>query len=102
MCDYIEVLFPERLRPDDITIIEKPDENHLGRAQLNKATIDDPYPQAPNSRPLNSWTGERLGFVADEELLELPAWDCYWLIPIASNSEPEASPGIAIITGKHR
>ena len=76
---FIEILFPEKLHPEDIIIIEQPDEDHLGQAQLHRAIIGQQNPDCPNSWPLNSWTGERLGYIATPDLLEFPAFDCYWL-----------------------
>jgi hypothetical protein len=76
---FIEILFEEDVHQDDLEIIARPTVQGPGRVRLNKAQIGPANPDAPNSAPLLSWTGAKIGFVAAAGLLEPPFTDCYWL-----------------------
>ncbi len=79
MCQFIEILDPNDLKDDDITIIQKPNSHRPGLAELNQATIGQAKPETPNSQQLKSWTGEPIGFVAHAHMIEAPFDNVYWL-----------------------
>jgi hypothetical protein len=76
---FIEILFPEEIRPEDLEIIAPASPNEPGRIRLGKAQVGPPHPSALNSAPLFSRTGAKIGFVAAADLLEPPFTSCYWL-----------------------
>ncbi len=66
---FLEILFTEALRPDDLEIIEQALPDQPGVARLNRAIIGQARPDAPNSAPLKSQSGDTIGFVASAELM---------------------------------
>ncbi|MBE7556800.1 MAG: hypothetical protein HS126_37635 [Anaerolineales bacterium] len=76
---FIEILFPEEIQPEDVEIIALATAREPGRVRLGKAQVGPPNPAAPNSAPLFSRTGAKIGFVASADLLEPPFSSCYWL-----------------------
>lgn len=76
---FIEILFPEEIKPEDLDIIAPATAKTPGRVRLGQAQVGRPNPAAPNSTPLLSRTGAKIGFVANADLLEPPFTSCYWL-----------------------
>lgn len=76
---FIEILFPEEIRPEDLETIAPATVRAPGRVRLGKAQVGPPNPAAPNSAPLFSRTGAKIGFVAAANLIEPPFTACYWL-----------------------
>ena len=76
---FIEILFPEDVRPEDLDVVTPAAAGQPGRVKLGQARMGKPHPNAPNSAPLFSRTGAKSGFVASAELSEPPYTHCYWL-----------------------
>jgi hypothetical protein len=76
---FIEILFPDEVQPDDLEILIPARAEKPGQVRLIQAQIGKPHPAAPNSAPLLSRTGAKIGFVAPAELIEAPFTNCYWL-----------------------
>jgi hypothetical protein len=88
---FIEILFPEEIQPDDLDVITPASPEAPGRVRLDQARIGPAQPAAPNSAPLLSRTGAKIGFVAAAELLEPPFSSCYWLEDPPTEAEKEES-----------
>ena len=86
---FIEILFPEEIQPEDLEIIALATVRAPGRVRLGKAQVGPSNPAAPNSAPLFSRTGAKIGFVASADLLEPPFSGCYWL-EAEESDEPSA------------
>lgn len=87
---FVEILFPEEIQPDDLDVITPATAQAPGRVRLGQARIGPAHPDAPNSAPLLSRTGAKIGFVAAAELLEPPFSSCYWLeAPPTETTEEE-------------
>jgi hypothetical protein len=84
---FIEILFPAEIQPEDLEIIAMATAWEPGRARLGKAQVGPPDPAAPNSTPLFSRTGAKIGFVASADLIEPPFINCYWLEASAAEEE---------------
>jgi hypothetical protein len=84
---FIEILFPEEIQPEDVEIIALATVREPGRIRLGKAQVGPPNPAAPNSAPLFSRTGAKIGFVASADLLEAPFTSCYWIEASAAEEE---------------
>jgi len=65
---FLEILWPKELQPEDIQIIKLPQPDRPGQARLKRARIGDPD-GAPNSRPLLSESGAKIGYIADVSAL---------------------------------
>jgi hypothetical protein len=76
---FIEILFPDEVQPNDLEILTPARAEKPGRVRLIQARIGQPHPAAPNSAPLLSRTGAKIGFVAPADLIEPPFTNCYWL-----------------------
>ena len=74
---YIHILFPAKLRPNDIQIISPPTANQPGQARLIQARAGKTRPEAPNSLPLKSRSGATVGYVANTKHIEEPYNDSY-------------------------
>jgi len=75
---FIDILFAEELCTGDLDIIYPASEEAPGLAQLGTATLGQPDPRTPNSVPLHSRSGAKVGFVAIDGL-EPPYSHTYWL-----------------------
>lgn len=76
---FVEILFPEEVRPEDLEIVVQATAEEPGQVKLDQAQVGPSNPDAPNSAPLVSRTGAKIGFVASADLLEPPFSSCYWL-----------------------
>jgi hypothetical protein len=76
---FIEILFPEDVQPEDLEVVTPAASGKPGRVKLGQARLGKPHPAAPNSAPLFSRTGAKIGFVASADLIEPPYTHCYWL-----------------------
>ena len=76
---FMEILFTADLQPEDLEILTPARADEPGQARLQQAYLGPAQPDAPNSAPLFSWTGAKIGFVAAAELIEPPYTCCYWL-----------------------
>ncbi len=74
---FLCILFYDVLQADDIKFIRGCSPDEPGLAQIDRARLGQPRPEAPNSMPLDSRTGARLGYVADMALLEAPYNDTF-------------------------
>ncbi len=74
---FIQILWPNELRPDDLTIIHPATSDQPGQARLIKARTGKARADAPNSLPLKSRSGAVFGYVANTEHLEPPYEDSY-------------------------
>ena len=81
---FMEILFTADLQPNDLEILTPASSDEPGRARLQQAYFGPAQPDAPNSAPLFSWTGAKIGYIATAELLEAPYTSTYWLV----ESEP--------------
>ena len=77
---FMEILFTADLQPDDLVILIPARADEPGRARLQQAYLGPARPDAPNSAPLCSWTGAKIGYVATADLLESPYGSTYWLV----------------------
>jgi hypothetical protein len=76
---FLEILYTDAVQPTDLEIITPANFKTPGLAKLNKATVGQPHPLAPNSNPLISITGAQIGFVAASNLIESPYNMTYWI-----------------------
>lgn len=74
---FVQILWPEELRPDDLTIITPATPNQPGQARLVKAQTGKARADAPNSLPLKSRSGATVGYVANTKHLEPPYEETY-------------------------
>lgn len=63
---FLEILFAEEIRPGDLEIIRPATGQRPGRARLSAAYLGPVHPDAPNSTPVFSRTGAKIGFIAGE------------------------------------
>lgn len=82
---FLEILFAAEVQPDDLEFITLATAEAPGRVRLNLARVGPPDEAAPNSAPLFSRTGAKIGFVATADLIEAPFTACYWIEPPAAN-----------------
>ena len=75
---YFEILNVGEIRPDDLEILEQATTNKPGRIKLGRAYLAARQQGAPNSTPILSWTGAKIGFVAPADLFEPPYLDTYY------------------------
>lgn len=64
-----ELMNPSYLGKGDLFVIEPPTPGRPGVAHLVRAVIGKPTPDAPNSRPVYSSDGGKIGFVAQAKLM---------------------------------
>lgn len=76
---FVEILFEKEVQPDDLEIITPATAQKPGRVKLSRARVGPANPAAPNSAPLFSHTGAKIGFVAAADMIEAPFTSCYWL-----------------------
>ncbi len=76
---FVEILFPDEIRPGDLEIVKPARANRPGQLKLLRARPGAPHPDAPRSAPLLSRSGGKIGFVAAAGLIEPPYTDSYWL-----------------------
>lgn len=88
---FVEILFAEEVQPEDLEIIAPASTREPGRIRLGQAQMGRPNPAAPNSAPLISRTGAKIGFVASAHLIEPPFTSCYWIEPGESLQPPAQS-----------
>jgi len=80
MRQFLELLFDEMIGDADMDILEAATAGAPGVARLRAAQLGEAQPEAPNSRPVFSAVGGKIGFVADEEMLVGPPYDStYWI-----------------------
>lgn len=89
---FLEVLFPKELREGDIEIIQPATLSEPGRVRLLKVTIGEASPLAPNSLPVFSQSGAKIGFTFKPLFLGPPYRDCYWIEATTPDSPAEDSP----------
>jgi len=85
----LEVLFAAEVRADDLDILIEATRQRLdvssptrpGLARLGTATLSEPDPAAPNSRPVFSRSGAKIGFVTPSREAEPPYQHTYLLHP---------------------
>lgn len=69
---FIQILWPDELKPDDLTIIAPATPDQPGQARLVKARAGKARAGTPNSLPLKSRSGAVFGFVANVTFMEAP------------------------------
>ena len=77
----LEVLFAAEVRADDLDILIEATRQRPGLARLGTATLSEPDPAAPNSRPVFSRSGAKIGFVTPSREAEPPYQHTYLLHP---------------------
>ena len=75
----LEVLFTDEVQTDDLQILAKATRQRPGLARLGTATLSEPDPAAPNSRPVYSRSGAKIGFVAPSREAAPPYQHTYLL-----------------------
>lgn len=86
---FLEILFSDEVQPEDLTILAPATAGKPGRVRLAQARLGPAHPAAPNSAPIFSRTGAKIGFVAAAELIEPPFSGCYWIEP-GESGQPSA------------
>ena len=76
---FVEVLFADELKDGDLEVLRSPGPAQPGLARIGRASIGRIDPEAPNSAPLLSWSGGKIGFVALADLMEEPYYCTYEL-----------------------
>lgn len=79
MSKYLEVLFNDKLHPDDIEVLTSPTRDEPGLARLASARVGSHRSDAPNSWPVHSCAGGLLGFIAEANFIGPPFTDTYLL-----------------------
>jgi hypothetical protein len=79
MAEFCEILFPECIREGDLEIVTPATFRVPGKVRLVGAYAGRPHPEAPNSKPLLSAVGDKIGYLAIGELLEPPYSWSYWI-----------------------
>ena len=74
---FIQILWPNELRPDDLTIIHPATSAQPGQARLIKARAGKARADAPNSLPLKRRSGAAIGYVANVTFMEAPYEESY-------------------------
>ncbi|HDZ40037.1 MAG TPA: hypothetical protein ENH62_17495 [Marinobacter sp.] len=74
---FIQILWPDELEPDDLTIIHPATSDQPGQVRLQRASTGTARAGAPNSLPLLSHTGAAIGYVANTKHLEGPYEETY-------------------------
>ena len=83
----LEILFAKEVQPKDLDILIEATPQRLdvssptrpGLARLGTATLSEPDPAAPNSRPVCSRSGAKIGFVAPSREAAPPYQHTYLL-----------------------
>ena len=78
---FLQILFPDVVAEGDLDILADPGPEGPGRVRLGRAIIGQPSPATPNSRPLLSGAGGKIGFVAGADFFDPdgPFHGVYWL-----------------------
>lgn len=76
---YLEIIFADKLLAGDLKIIKPATTAQPGLAKLNQATIGPADPTTPNSLPILSRSGAKVGFVAKQEFIVPPYNETYKL-----------------------
>lgn len=90
---FLEILVSDEIRDGDLTIAIPANDDQPGYVRLDQARLGQPRPDTPNSLPLFSRSGVKIGFVAGAELLQAPYSQTYWILeePVINQSaRPEA------------
>ncbi len=90
---FLEILFSDEIQDGDLDIAIPANHEQPGYVRLGQARLGQPHPDTPNSLPLFSRSGAKIGFVAGAELLEAPYNQTYWILeePVINQpSRPEA------------
>lgn len=67
---YLEILFPDKLHPEDIEITKRPTAEQPGSARINRAQV--------NGGPaVRSWTGAKIGYLCGPEDLIGPFYETF-------------------------
>lgn len=72
---YLEILFHDKVKPNDLELLRLPTHDRPGRARLNRAWMGPIDPQAPNSQPVLSSSGAKIGYLFDPILFDSPPFD---------------------------
>lgn len=75
---FLEILFPEEVQSEDLEIITPASSTEPGRIRLKQARLGTFNPTTPNSTPLLSRSGAKIGFVVPASLAGL-LFSCYRL-----------------------
>lgn len=75
----LEILFTKDVQPDDLDILIEATPKRPGLVRLGTATLGQPEPAAPNSRPVYSRSGAKIGFVAPSAEAQPPYQHTYLL-----------------------
>jgi len=75
----LEVLFTAEVRADDLEILVEATWERPGLVRLGTATLGEPDPATPNSLPVFSRSGAKIGFVAPSRETEPPYAHTYLL-----------------------
>src|SRR5574341_786150 len=89
---FLEILFSDEIQEGDLDIAVPANPEQPGYVRLGQVRLGQPPPGAPNSMPLFSQSGAKIGFVAGVELLEAPYSQTYWILeePVINQpSRPE-------------
>lgn len=78
----LHIFFPNKVQADDLHITQPACANCPGQAALNAARIQPADPAAPNSQPVHSRTGYKIGFLANANLFDPPYTNTYQLTGI--------------------
>lgn len=76
---YLEIIFASKLLAGDLEIIQAATTAQPGVAKLDQATIGPADPTTPNSRPILSRSGAKVGFIAEQEFIDAPYSETYKL-----------------------
>ena len=75
----LEILFAKEVQPKDLDILIEATPQRPGLARLGTATLSEPDPAAPNSQPVFSRSGAKIGFVAPSREAAPPYQHTYLL-----------------------
>jgi hypothetical protein len=82
---YLEVLFNNEVKPEDLQIIAQGNDQEPGKALLNQARLGQPAMGSP-ATPVHSRTGAKIGFlVYDPDLCDPPFYNTYIIEEVPTN-----------------
>ena len=78
---FLQILFPDAVAEGDLDILAESGPEGPGRVRLGRAIIGRSEAATPNSRPLLSGAGGKIGFVASVDFFDPdgPFHGVYWL-----------------------